>query len=412
MTENSVVCRSELENGIRIVTERMPYVRSVSIGVWVAAGVVNETAENNGISHFVEHMLFKGTTNRDVRQIAQSLEDYGGALNGSTGKEASLYTAHILDEQIELAVDVLADLIQNPLLNPDDIELEKNVILSEIRHSQEDPEELLFDHFYRNVFSDHPLGYFIHGHEDTISLLAQENLRAYIETYYRPDRIVFSAAGNVDHQQFVNFVEKRIHRVGNRETGLVPMLNSSMIKEQVLRLNGFQQAHVCIGGRGYSMSHPKKYVLALIDVLLGGGMSSRLFQNIREKYGFTYSVYSFVEYLRDVSIFGTYLSCAEDKLEASIELLKKELEKLATNPVPEEELARLKSQVIGSLLLGLESSSQRMRRNGENEFYNNPHLAVEQIISKINKIESHEILETARELFAEEQLCTTIIQPT
>lgn len=411
MKINSVVERTELDNGIRIVSERMPFVRSVSIGVWVAAGVVNETLENNGTSHFLEHMLFKGTHKRNAQEIAQSLEIYGGGLNGSTGKEASIYTAHILDEQLELAIDVLTDLIQNPKFNAKDIALEKNIVFSEINHSKEDPEELLFDNFYQNVFFDHPLGYFIHGSEEIISNFNSEHLQNYLDTFYSPNKLVFSVAGNVDHQKVVDLVSKYFVKQTYFANLEICPVNSNMKQYDVLEVNGFQQAHILVGGRTFSISDDNRYILSLLDMLLGGGMSSRLFQNIREKYGFAYSVFSFVELLRSTGIYGAYMACEVKKIDQSIDLLKKEFKDLATNQISKKELEQLQSQVKGNILLGLESSSRRMRRIGENEFYNNPHLDIETVLSKIKKLEPNDLLNVAQKVYSEDSLCVTVIKP-
>jgi predicted Zn-dependent peptidase len=411
MKINSVVERTELDNGIRIVTERMPFVRSVSIGIWVAAGVVNETLDNNGISHFLEHMLFKGTSKRNAHEIAKSLEIYGGGLNGSTGKEASIYTAHILDEQLELAIDVLTDLIQNPKFDADDIALEKNIVFSEISHSKEDPEELLFDNFYQNVFEDQPLGYFIHGREKIISNLHSNNLQEYLDTYYSPNKLVFSVAGNVEHQAVVELVSKYFVKQANNHKLELDAVSLTMKQYDIVEMNGFQQAHILVGGRAFSITDENRYIISMLDMLLGGGMSSRLFQNIREKYGFAYSVFSFVELLRSTGIYGAYMGCEVDKVEQSIELLKNEFKNLASCQISQQELEQLQSQIKGNILLGLESSSRRMRRIGENEFYNNPHLDIETVLSKIQNIKPNDLLGVAQQVYSEDKLCVTIIKP-
>ena len=411
MKKNTALQQTELDNGIRIVTERMPYRRSVSIGVWVQAGIINETAANNGISHLLEHMLFKGTHNRSGEEIAKSLEMNGGTLNGSTGKEASIYTAHVLDENTELAVDVLADLIQNPKLDEEDLAREKNVVLAEINQSKEDPEEYLFDHFYQSIFPDHPLGYFIHGNESNVAALGTVHLQQYLDLYYTPDRLVFSVAGNIDHSRFVDLISRSIVKTPRQTPKPVYPVNSKVDRYKVIELDGVLQAHICLGCRSIGITDNHRYELTLIDMLLGGGMSSRLFQNIREKYGFAYTVYSFVEFMQSTGVFGVYMACSVDHLEQSIELLHNEFKQLATVPVSQDELNQIKSQARGNILLGMESSSRRMRFNGENEFYQNPPLEIRQILEKINNITTDDVLQVTNELFDKRNLCIAVIIP-
>jgi len=412
MKMDSLVRRTELENGIRIVTERMPFVRSVSIGVWIEAGTIDETTSNNGISHFLEHLLFKGTKTKSAMEIASSLESLGGSINGSTGKEFSVYSAQVLDENKDIAIDVLSDLIQNPRFDKNDIALEKNVVIAEINHAQEDPEELLMDLFYQKMFPDHPLGYFIYGSKENVQSFSRNDLANYRESFYTPNHLIFAAAGNVDHQEFVDLVLRNIspmsnHSPGNRNSDL-PEPAKGLYNIQV---NGFQQAHICLGVRTFGFNDERKYPMALMDVLLGGGMSSRLFQNIREKYGFAYAVYSFTDLLKDAGVWGTYMACSEDKADDAIELLRKELLKLANHGVSEDELDRVKSQVKGNILLGLESSARRMRKIGENEYYASPHLTLTEVLTKIMNVKSDEITTLAQQYFDDSQFCTIVLKP-
>jgi predicted Zn-dependent peptidase len=409
---NSEVQRIVLDNGIRIVTERMPFVRSVSVGVWVRAGAIDENVSNNGVSHLLEHMLFKGTKNRTAREIAMSLESLGGGLNGSTGKEITLYTAHVLDEHLPVAVDVLCDLLQNPLFPKKDLALEKNVILAEINHSKEDPEEHLLDNFYKNIFPDHPLGYFILGTDATVSRFKKRDLMLYMQEHYLAERIVFAAAGRVEHEQFVDLVNK-YYRFPRRS---VPSNGVAALPKQSggtyrLEMPSLQQSHICMGVRTFGSCDERKYAMILMDVLLGGGMSSRLFQNIREKYGFAYSVYSFSDFLATSGVFGTYMACATDKTDKSVELLREEFEDFKKNPVSTEDLNRVKSQVNGGIILGLESSSRRMKKIGETEVFDRPHLTMEKVLEKIDRVKPDDLQQLAHRFFADSQLCITILEP-
>ncbi len=409
---NNTVNRTVLDNGIRVVTERMPFVRSVSMGVWVNVGSCNETLQNNGISHFLEHMLFKGTHTRSAREIASSLEAVGGGLNGSTGKEISLYTAHSLDEHTEIAVDILSDIIINPKMDSKDIKLESQVILAEINHALEDPEELLLDNFYQDLYSDHPLGYFIYGSQENVSRFDSQELRNYLHAQYTTSKIVVAAAGNVEHEQFVDLVKKYFEKaVFSEFTNFPAYIESPNVKFNDIKLDTVQQGHLCLGVRTFGYNDDRKYPLVLLDILLGGGMSSRLFQNIREKYGFAYNVYSFTDIMRDTGVFGVYMACAQDKIDQSIELVKSEFNKILKKPISNIELDKIKSHVKGNLILGLESSGRRMRKIGENEIYSGHHNSIETIIQKIDAVTPNDLTDLANQVFTESNFTLTMLTP-
>ncbi len=408
----SAVQRTQLQNGIRVVTERMPFVRSAALGVWVRAGSGNETLDNNGIAHFLEHMFFKGTTTRSALDIAQSLESLGGGLNGSTGKEVSVYSAHVLDEHTETAVEILADLVRNPRFDPVDIELEKQVVLAEMAHAKEDPEELTFDNFYQNMFPHHPLGYFIYGSEENIVKFTQADLTAFRDAEYRPERMVVAAAGNIEHDSVVEYVQHHFADIPDREHLLPEPEPLTQIEKRVrLQVDGFQQAHICLGVRTFGNADERRYTLALLDVLLGGGMSSRLFQNIREKYGFAYSVFSFSDTMAETGILGTYLACDVKKVDESLYLLEQEIEKIKYGDLTEAEVDMVKSQVRGNLILGLESSGRRMKKIGEAELYNMPHRSLDEIVSMVNEVTKQDIERLAIELFTPTNTNITILSP-
>ncbi|HPG41009.1 MAG TPA: pitrilysin family protein [bacterium] len=409
---NININKSVLDNGIRIITERMPHIRSVSIGAWIAVGSGNETPDNNGISHFLEHMLFKGTKKRTAKEIAQNLESLGGGLNASTGKELSLYHAHVLDEHVEIAVDVLTDILQNSKLSGRELELEKNVILAEINHAKEDPEEFLLDHFYRNLFHQHPLGYFIYGTPENVGAFQRKDLKDYLDSQYLPERTVFAAAGNIEHQRFVDLVTKFYDQKKQTPSSQTsPVQSMQKIDFSRMEMDSIQQGHICMGVQTFGFTDERKYTLVLLDLLLGGGMSSRLFQNIREKYGFAYNVYSFSDIMANTGVFGVYLACADDKVKKSLQLVKNEFDRLKNEPVTDAELSLVKSQVRGNIILGLESSSRRMRKIGENEIYSGRHNSLETVLEKINQITPTDIMRLANELFQESSFCTTLLTP-
>lgn len=403
--------KSVLDNGIRVISESMHSVRSVSLGIWVRAGTVNEVAYNNGISHFLEHMLFKGTVHRSACDIAASLEAFGGSLNGSTGKEISLYNAHILDEHVSQAVDVLSDMIQNPLFLETDLRVEKDVVLSEISQAREDPEEMITDYFYQNMFPDHPLGSFIYGTEENVRNFNSSDLFNYLTRQYTTPRIVFAAAGNVRHEHLVDLVQSHFSKsIADLPNQIDP------IRKNPLEFNNAHsphlfQGHFIIGSRIMGYHDKDKYAMSLLDILLGGGMSSRLFQNIREKYGYIYSIYSFVDYMANTGVFGVYSASPLEKLEKTMQLVHDELDKLCEGTVLPDELEQIKSQVRGAMLLGHENSARRMRRIGENEVYNSTYTGLEQILEIIEQITPDDITTLARRYLNKRNRSITLLTP-
>ena len=404
--------RTELDNGIRIVTERMPFVHSVALGVWIQAGSSYESPENNGIAHFLEHMLFKGTTNRSAKEIAQSLESLGGGLNASTGKEVSFYSAHVLGEHIDIVVDVLSDMLHNSLFEAQDIELEKQVVLAEMAHTLDDPEELVFDHFFKNLFPKHPLGYFIYGPEENIHRFTKNDLQSFLKKNYTPARTVISAAGSVDHDQLISLVQNSNFAYSKNHTNVgshIPL--PDIERETIVRSRGLQQAHICLGARTFGYSDRRRYALALLDIMFGSGMGSRLFQNIREKYGFAYSVFSFAELMSATGVFGAYIGCDKSKINESIRLLKLELEKIKNGDITDLELQQAKSQLRGNLIIGLESSGRRMRQNGETEIYCRKHRSIAEIIDLVDSVSKNDVEELVQELFTLTNTSITILSP-
>jgi len=409
---NDQVKKTQLENGIRIVTEYMPSVRSVAVGIWIGVGSANERPDNNGISHFLEHMVFKGTKKRSARDIALSLESLGGSINGSTGKDVTIYNAYVLDEYIDVALDVLIDIIKEPKFAEQDIALEKTVVLSEINHSKENPEELISDYLYYRLFPNHPLGYFILGKPENIQHFNRDHLFNYLNSEYTGDRIVFAAAGNVDHDHVVDLVRQKYepNTLSSAKASNIPLPETD--KGTFFYHNrSSHQAHICMGTRIFGYNDERKYELALLDLLLGGGMSSRLFQNIREKYGFAYNVYSFSDLMKDTGIFGCYMACDVNKVDQSTDLLLTEIDKIRKNSIASEELDRIKSQVKGMLILGMESSARRMRKIAETEIYNAEHIRVEKVLQKVEKIVPSDLTEIAREFLDESNLTLAVLTP-
>ncbi len=404
--------KTVLSNGLRVVTEEIPYVRSISIGIWIDVGSRDETRENNGISHFVEHMAFKGTKRFSCPGIARSLEQYGGYLNAFTTKEHTCFYARILDAHLEDAVDVISDLVQRPLFNGKEMEKEKQVILEELKNIEDDPDDLIHEYFDHNIYRKHPLGFSIIGRAETIRRIRRGDLLAYIRSHYVPSRIVVSAAGHLRHEQLVGLVEKYFGRMRPAKKSHVRSSGPHNIspKEETFE-RPITQAHVCLGTLGYSAHHRARYPFLVLNTVLGEGMSSRLFQNIREKYGFAYAIYSFANLMSDTGNFGVYVATDGSNIGHSIDLIYRELDKLKSRPISSAELRRTKAQLKGSMMLSLESMSSRMMRLGSSEFYFNRLIPLDEIISSIDGVTAEHIQDVAHHLFRFENFSTVIFKP-
>lgn len=402
--------KTELDNGIRVVTERIPYVRSVSIGVWLTVGSINESKQINGLSHFIEHMLFKGTKKRKAFEIAESLESVGGQLNAFTGKEITCYYAHILDEHLPIAVEVLADILTNSLFNKAEMEKEKQVILEELNALEETPEDLIHDLFMNDLFPNHPLGLSIIGTRENILGFTQEDIFQFLSDHYTTERMVIAAAGNVKHNDLLKLVETQFASFNN--SGPTHQIApSSLTHGKNVIENGAIQAHICLGTQSYSYRDRKKFSLLVLNTLLGAGMSSRLFQNLREKHGLAYSIYSFIDFMHDTGLFGVYIGTDKLKIDDSIELINQELRNLTNQRVPELELQRTKSQLKGNLMLGLESTSSRMNRLAKMEIYLNSYFTLDDTLREIDTVSQENLLDVAKELFHDDRIFTTVLRP-
>jgi predicted Zn-dependent peptidase len=402
--------KTQLDNGIRVVTEKIPYVRSVSIGIWLSVGSRNETDDNNGVAHFIEHMMFKGTKNRNAFEIAQSLESVGGHLNAFTGKELTCYYAHILDEHLPVAVEVLADILLNSLFDENEMEKEKRVILEELSTLEETPEELIHELFLKDLFPQHPLGFSTIGKRQNISSFRRRHIIDFIRENYTPNNMVIAAAGHVNHLDLVKLIDEKFKWFDNPGSSHYQPPSKAYFGKNIIE-NGAIQAHLCMGTQSYAYRDSKKFGLLILNTLLGSGMSSRLFQNIREKYGLAYSIYSFTDFLLDTGLFGIYIGTDKLKIDESIQLISAELDNLMNQPVPHEELKRTKSQLKGNLMLALESTSSRMNRIAKMEIYLQNYFTLDDTLQEIEKVTQEGILTIANELFDNQRLFTTILKP-
>ncbi len=406
--------KTVLDNGIRVVSESIPHVRSVSIGVWADVGSRDETPHQNGISHFIEHMVFKGTKKRSVRDIAQSLESLGGYLNAFTTKEQTCFYARVLDANVVEAMDVLSDIVMHATFKKQELEKEKLVVIEELKNAEDDPEDIIHDYFEKALFPDHALGFPIIGTEKNLRGFQREDLFSHVKAHYQPGRIVVAAAGNVDHDNLVKMADRNFQQSAGRSTERKrppgPTRVKTPLKKEYPR--PINQAHICMGTVGYSIHHKDRYPLMVLNALLGEGMSSRLYQTIREKHGFAYSVYSFVNLLSDTGLFGTYIGTDKKNIANSISLVHEELHKLQKTAVSKAELKRTQSQIKGTMMLGLENMSSRMMRLGSSELYYGRCITLDSVLKKVDAVTPGEMQKVATELFDLSRFSTVVIRPT
>jgi predicted Zn-dependent peptidase len=410
---DSTYKKTVLQNGLRVVSEELTHVRSVSVGIWVDTGSRDEGVKTNGISHFIEHMVFKGTTNRSVKDIARSIESVGGYLNAFTGKEHTCYYARVLDEHTELAVDVLSDLVLNATLPPKDLEKEKGVVIEELKNAEDDPDDIIHDYFDTALFGSHPLGYPVIGTESNLRSFCRDDLLKYMRKNYAPNRMVLAAAGNVSHGKLVALAER--HFGSTRKTSHAAGVERKKPQQYHPEKKDFkkpiQQAHICIGNQAGSIKSKHRYPTLVLNTLLGDGMSSRLFQNIREKYGFAYSVYSYATLMSDAGVFSAYIGTDKQHIETSTDLILKEFEKLRSKAVGKAELNRTKAQLKGSMMLSLESIPNRMMRLGTSELYFQDVTPIDGIIRQIDGVQQDDIQAIANNLLREDRLSKVVIHP-
>src|SRR6267143_403992 len=388
-----------LPNGIRIITERMPHVRSVSLGIWIGTGSRRETPEENGISHFIEHMVFKGTKNRSAEDIARSVDSIGGGLDAFTAKEMVSYNTKVLDEHLTLAFDVLADLVLCPLFRAEDIEKEKGVILEELKMEVDNPEYLLHEIFSSNFYKDHPLGKPILGTKETVRGFDRKMLYNYYSRIYSPANILITAAGNLEHRQLVDLAHERFHdlKVSHRLGADRPPAAHSRL---VFRSKGsLEQVHMYMGVPAYPLPHEARFTCYVLNTILGGGMSSRLFQNIREKQGLAYAVYSELSMYHDTGCMAIYAGTSLETASKVVECIMREFRDLKQALAPPDELRRAKDHLKGSFMLGLESTSSRMGNLARQELYFKRFFTLDEMIERIEEVTAEEVRRVAQEFF-------------
>jgi predicted Zn-dependent peptidase len=372
-------------NGIRVVTERVPYVQSVSLGIWVDAGARDEANDTAGISHFIEHLLFKGTGRRSAQQIAEELDAVGGQINAFTDREHTCYYVKVLPEHVPLAQDILADMLQHSVLDPEEIGREKNVILEEIKRHEDTPDELVHDLFAETLWPEHPLGRSVIGRAEVIESLSREQIVEYLREQYLPARMVVAAAGNLDHEAILAGVEATMGGMpaGERGHELYPPRVSDDKRELP---KPTEQVHFCLGTRGFNQDQDERYALGLIDSAVGGGMSSRLFQEVREKRGLCYAIGSYTASYREAGMFAVYAGTSPENADEVRELVVKELRDVARQGITPAELQRAKNQIRGAVLLSLDSMSTRMTRIGKSMISYDRIISPTEVVEKIEAV--------------------------
>ena len=403
------VNKDVLDNGLTVLTERMPHVRSVSLGVWLKTGSRSETPELNGVAHFVEHLLFKGTRRRSAEQIAKEVDSIGGHLDAFTGKETACYSSKVLDDHLPLAFDILSDLVLDPRFDPDEMERERCVVLEEIKMEEDSPDDLVCEIFTQNFWRDQPLGRPILGTSRTVNGLDRDRVAGFFQEHYTPDQLVVSAAGHLDHRNILALALQHFGHLEGRSNGraLVPAKPCNPISLRTKK--ELEQAHVCLGVPGCALTDQDRFGFYLLSTILGAGMSSRLFQNIREKQGLAYAVYSGLSSFRDTGCLSVFAGTSLENVRRVVGSIVREFRNLKEYRVQDEELRRAKDHLKGSLLLSLESSSSRMSNLARQELYFGDYTPPQETILEIDRVTADEVQGLARSVFDTRQVALTVL---
>jgi predicted Zn-dependent peptidase len=405
--------RTVLPNGLTVLSERMPGVRSVAFGAWVRAASLHEPRELMGVSHLLEHMVFKGTAKRSAKQIALELEALGGSLDAYTSREHTVYQARVLDEHLDIAADVIGDFVFAPLLRKADLELERKVVLEEIGMVDDTPDDLVFELHSESLWGAHPYGYSILGTRDTVSSLRTADLETLHRRAYHPGQLIVAASGNVDHDALLASLERTgwAAREGGDRTRLVvpPAVAEPPMRRHVARDGA--QTHIVVGSPTVAHGDPRRHAVVLLSALLGGGMSSRLFQRVREELGLAYAVYTFQSFHADVGMHGVYVGTGPETARQALDAINVELAEVAANGLPADELAMGKSQLKGQLTLSLESVTSRMYRCAGVELYGEPYRTLDEMLALIDGVTGDDIAAVAREFFAPERQTVVSLGP-
>jgi predicted Zn-dependent peptidase len=403
------IITTTLPNGIKVITEAMPHVRSVSVGVWISSGSRSETAEQNGISHFIEHMLFKGTANRSAEAIARSVDSIGGNLDAFTAKEMVCFNTKVLDEHLPVAMDVLSDLVLNPAFREEDIEKEKGVILEEIKMDADSPDYLVHEIFSSNFWKDHALGKPILGTRETVQRFNQAVVQDYYRGVYTPANLLITAAGNLTHERLVSLARERFESLAVTAPEPPQAIPTTHARVSLKSKKDLEQVHVCLGVPCYPIPHKDRFACYVLNTMLGGGMSSRLFQNIRERQGLAYAVFSELNPYSDTGCLSVYAGTSLESAKQVVESVLKEFADLKQQPAPAEEVRRAKDHLKGSLMLSLESTSSRMSNLARQEMHFRRFFSLDELAESIENVTAEDVQRVARTFFDRKNVALTVL---
>ena len=402
--------KSVLPNGVRILTMSMPHIHSVSMGIWVDAGARDETRAEHGLSHFIEHMIFKGTRRRSAHQIAKEFDAIGGGTNAFTSMENTCYHAKVMGGHMATMIDILSDIFLNSVFDQEEMDRERPVIFQEIGMLEDSPDELVHHLAGQSFWGDHPLGRPIIGTRENLIQFNSTDLKKFFQKLYQPDRIILSAAGRIDHQTFLNHVQPAFESLTS--IGRLPQREKPVSDFRVeVHPRELEQAHLCIGSPGVSITSPDRYALSLLNTILGGNMSSRLFQEIREKCGLAYSIYSFVSSFVDAGMFGIYAAVSPAHAVETVERVLNALQNLKQEPVTADELTSAKEYTKSALLLSAESNDNQMIRLAQQEIHFNRYVPLDEIVSCIDKVSAEDLLALSQRLFSDDHIAITSLGP-
>jgi len=402
--------KDTLANGIRVVSETLPKSRSVSIGVWVKVGSRHEPQELGGVSHFIEHMFFKGTARRSAKDIAIEMDSLGGEMNAFTSQETTTFYAKVVDEHLPIVIDILADILLGSRFDPADMEKERKVILEEIKGVEDTPDDYIHELFNSTVWQDNSLGRPILGIPETIKTLSHQSIISYIERFYLPKEIVISVAGNFEHSRLIELLNASfgtLSRTGVPKKDVTP----EFTRATVVKKKQLEQVQICLGCKGLKYAHEDRFVLMALNTVLGNSMSSRLFQEIREQNALAYSIYSYVTSYRDTGLLTVYAGTDPTNALEVVRLVTRELKKIKDEGITQAEGLRVKNQIKGSLVLSLESSNSHMSRLARQEMYFGKYHSMDDIIKSVEKVTLDQVQQLAQQLFTRENLSLTILGP-
>jgi predicted Zn-dependent peptidase len=407
--ETRNIRREVLPNGLTLITEEMQHIRSVSIGIWIKTGSRDEDLQWNGISHFIEHMVFKGTKHRSAEDIARQVDSIGGNMDAFTAKECICFNVKVLDEHLPIAMDVLSDLVLNPIFDVQDIGRERGVILEEIKMDEDSPDYLVHEIFTQNFWKDHPLGKPILGTKDTVKKFEREPVLDFYKQRFAPGNLIICAAGHLQHELFVDLARKHFEHMKPMSNGFYSS-QPKVVSRIILRnKKALEQVQICVGVPSHPIAHEKRHASYILNALLGGGMSSRLFQNIRERQGLAYAIYSDLSPYRDTGCLSVYAGTSRESAAKVVRSVVSEFRKLKLDIVSDEELRRAKDQLKGSLMLSLESSTARMSNLARQEMYFDRFYTLDELIEKIESVTAEELQGLAHEFFQTDSIAVTVL---